>query len=148
MAGVQSGRLAQAAMILAILLVAAAFIVATPTTGDHRGSDGGVHGTVLSAAGAHCAPIRPIWKLPARSKWRRNGWGSPLNQALSRRISADQPYLRSRHVILAQWGPDTTTGRIAIFLVHYSARAAGILYAQYGCGIVVSHISEPLPVTR
>jgi len=44
------------------------------------------------------------------------------------------------------WGPASVSGKLAIFLVHYSQRAANALYARYGKAILVSRISMP-PLT-
>jgi hypothetical protein len=80
------------------------------------------------------------------SIWRKNGWGSARNLALSHRLAADESYLRGQRVDVVSWGPNSVTNKITIRLLHYSNRAARLLYARYGCGITVSRISEPLPV--
>ncbi len=80
------------------------------------------------------------------SIWRKNGWGSARNLALSHRLAADEPYLRSQRIDVVGWGPSSVTNKIAIRLAHYSSRAVRILYARYGCGITVSRFSGPLPV--
>jgi hypothetical protein len=115
-----------------VLLV---FILATPLTSSQVGP--------VAAGPASCGPPRFIASLPRTNEWRRNGWGSAQNQATSNRIAADEKYLTSRHVELSQWGPGAFTNKIVIFLAHYSARAARILYARYGCAITVSHHSLP-----
>ncbi|MGN6794256.1 MAG: hypothetical protein ACTHJW_17875 [Streptosporangiaceae bacterium] len=65
--------------------------------------------------------------------------------AVSHRIAADDKYLKRKHADLSQWGPGAFTNRIVVYLVHFSARAARILYARYGCAILVSRHSQGLP---
>jgi hypothetical protein len=122
------------------MLGTALAIVATPTSTSINES---------SAAGlsARCPGVRPVWSLPRTSIWRKNGWGSARNLALSHRLAADETYLRSQRIDMVGWGPSSVTNKITIQLLHYSRRAARILYARYGCGITVSRISEStLPV--
>jgi len=126
--------LGTAAVGLGILVLVLVFILATPTTPAR---------VITAAAGQRHRPgSRPISALPATSKWRKNGWGSPRNLATSERIASDQSFLRRRRVYLSQWGPNAAKGKIEVFLVHYSVRAARILYARYGCAIDVSRRSQ------
>jgi len=68
------------------------------------------------------------------------------NLASSRRIEHDESFLRARHAYVSQWGPNAATGKTEVFLVQYSALAARILYARYGCAIDVSRRSQPYGV--
>jgi hypothetical protein len=123
---------------MAVFLV---FIVATPESpGSNRSAISVTRGSFLPR---HCPASRLIASLPRSDRWRENGWGSAQNLATSRRIQADEAYLRSRHVYLTQWGPGRFTNKIVIYLAHYSARAARILYTRYGCAVVVSRHSQP-----
>ena len=138
MARIRSGDLGTAAVVLGILLLLLVFILATPVTSNR---------VAPAAAGpANCGPARLIAALPKTNEWRRNGWGSRQNQATSDRIAADRKYLTSRHVELSQWGPGAFTNKIVIFLLHYGPRAATILYARYGCAVIVSHQSVPYAI--
>ncbi|HEX9517624.1 MAG TPA: hypothetical protein VF940_15785 [Streptosporangiaceae bacterium] len=130
----RSARLGTGAVVLGIMTLILTFILATPTTPSPIST--GLMGL------RHCPALKPISALPATNKWRKNGWGSPRNLATSRRIESDESFLHSRHVYLSQWGPDSVTGKIEVYLVHYSARAARILYARYGCAINVSRRSQ------
>ena len=83
--------------------------------------------------------------LPKSSPWWRNGWLSAQNEALSGRIADDQAYLAGHGIQLTEWGPDVRSGKTKIYLTHYTPAAARVLYARYGCGVVVATTSEPLP---
>ena len=101
--------------------------------------------TPFAIGPAHCGPPISIGTLPRTNRWRKNGWGSAQNMAVSHRIGADDRYLKREHVELSQWGPGAFTNRIVVYLVHFSARAARILYARYRCAILVSRHSQALP---
>ena len=79
------------------------------------------------------------------SPWRRNGWLSARNKALSKRIFNDRRYLARHGIQLTQWGPDSRSGKTKIYLTHYTPAAARALYARYGCAVVVATTSEPRP---
>ena len=131
----RSGRWGTGAVVLGIMSLVLTFILATPTTASRIGA--------VTIGLRHCPASRPISALPATNRWRKNGWGSPRNLATSQRIGSDESFLRSRHVYVSQWGPDSATGKTKVYLVHYSPRAARILYARYGCAIDVSRRSQP-----
>src|SRR5262245_53020209 len=97
------------------------------------------------AAGPTPCPATPAKSLPRSNRWRRNGWLSPVNKALSQRIFNDREYLARHGVELTEWGPDARTGKTKIYLTHYTPAAARVLYARYGCAIVVATTSEPRP---
>jgi hypothetical protein len=136
----RSADLGTAAVVLAVLLLVLVFILATPATNSQV--------THVALGPANCGPSKLIAALPRTNKWRRNGWGSSQNQAVSNRIESDQKYLTSRHVELSQWGPGAFTNKIVVILVHFSVRAARILYVRYGCAIIVSHQSQPRPIVN
>jgi hypothetical protein len=100
--------------------------------------------TTTAAPVSNCAPSRAP-ALPASSPWLRNGWLSARNKDLSQRIALDQPRLRHQGIHLAQWGPDSRTGKIKIYLTHYTPAAAHSIYLHYGCAVAVATVSEPLP---
>jgi hypothetical protein len=97
-----------------------------------------------AALPGHCPAARAP-QLSASNPWRRNGWLSARNEALSSRLDSDQPYLSRHGILLTEWEPDSMTGKIKVYLRHYTARAAQAMYARYGCAISVAKVSEPLP---
>ena len=109
-------------------------------------ASGCANSTARSAgpAGKTC-PATQAKSLPKSSPWRRNGWLSARNKALSKRIFNDQRYLARHGIQLTQWGPDTQTGKTKIYLTHYTRTAARALYARYGCAVVVATTSVPRP---
>jgi hypothetical protein len=102
----------------------------------------------ITAASAHAATgARTAMSHHAGSgakPWIHNPWGRPGNQRLSARITADYSHLRRMGIQLSRWGPASVSGKIAIFLVHYSPGAARALRALYGNAVLVSRISMPL----
>ena len=93
----------------------------------------------------HCPATRAP-QLSASNPWRLNGWISARNEALSARIRSDQSYLSHHGIQLTEWEPDSISGKIKVYLTHYTARAAYAVYARYGCAVTVVHVSEPLAV--
>ncbi len=73
------------------------------------------------------------------------GWGSRAAKALSGRILADQKSLAREGVELTQWGPDAATGKVKVYLTHYSAAARRALITRYGKDIIVAPRSLPRP---
>ena len=103
-------------------------------------------GCASSTTGAaRACPATRAKSLPESSPWWRNGWLSAQNEALSGRIADDQDYLAGHGIQLTQWGPDVRSGKIKIYLTHYTPAAARVLYARYGCAVVVATTSEPRP---
>lgn len=90
-------------------------------------------------------PATRAKSLPKSSPWWRNGWLSAQNEALSARIADDEDYLAGHGIQLTQWGPDVRSGKTKIYLTHYTPAAARVLYARYGCAVVVATTSEPRP---
>jgi hypothetical protein len=72
------------------------------------------------------------------------GWGSAKNKSITERIDADARSLARQGVELSQWGPDWCSGKVKVYLTHYSRAAARILTAAYGSAIIVSRRSTPL----
>jgi hypothetical protein len=100
--------------------------------------------TATAAAVSICAPSRAP-ALPMSSPWLKNGWLSARNKDLSQRIALDQPRLRHQGIRLTQWGPDSRTGKIKIYLTDYTPAAAHSIYQHYGCAVAVATVSEPMP---
>lgn len=97
-----------------------------------------------SAAARTCAVSRAP-ALPISSPWRQNGWLSARNKDLSQRVTSDQARLRRQGIQLTEWEPDSRSGKIKIYLTHYTPAAAHSLYARYGCTVQVATVSEPIP---
>lgn len=101
-------------------------------------------GTVgASAAGHGSAPGRSGAGSGGRSGL--EGWGSAANKAISNRIDADLKSLAARGIKLTEWGPDPASGKVKIYLTHYSNAARHALEVRYGTAIVVSRQSMPRP---
>jgi hypothetical protein len=102
-----------------------------------------------SLAAAHRpagSPSGPMTRRPAPNEVTGlAGWGSAAAKALTNRILADQKSLARQGVELTQWGPDAATGKVKVYLTHYSATARHALIARYGKGIIVAHRSLPRP---
>lgn len=79
------------------------------------------------------------------SQWVRNGWLSARNKELSGQFFADRRALQRMGIRITQWGPDSVSGKLRIYLTHYSRAAARALYNRYGQGILVSTRSMPRP---
>jgi hypothetical protein len=87
-----------------------------------------------------CArPVTPPRDLPASLK----GWYSRQNKYLTDRIGLDQRALAREGVQLTQWGPDPCSGKVKVYLTHYSRAAAKILISKYGNDVIISHHSIP-----
>lgn len=104
--------------------------------------------SVLGTAGASAAAHRPV--LSANRPVPNEitglvGWGSAANKTITNRIFADQKDLAAKGIELTQWGPDPSSGKVKIYLTHYSNAARRALLARYGKDIVVSRHSMPLP---
>jgi hypothetical protein len=72
-----------------------------------------------------------------------NGWGSPQNKTITEKIAADSEWLAGRGVELAQWGPDPVSGKVKVYLTHYTDAARQVLVDRYGDAIVVDPKSRP-----
>ncbi len=132
---------------LPTVLAAAATVVALSAAAPAIANTSSAHPAVAHAARSSTAASLKVIPLTAsRGAWIHNPWGRPGNQRLSARITADYPQLRRMGIQLSRWGPASISGKIAIFLVHFSPRAARALYARYGNAILVSRLSMP-PLT-
>lgn len=69
------------------------------------------------------------------------GWGSAINKSITERIDADARSLARQGVELTEWGPDWCSGKVKVYLNHYSRAAARILTAEYGSAIIISRLS-------
>jgi hypothetical protein len=129
-----------ATLMMALFIVsphAAASATAAPTK---HGASARVATALTNWLG--CArPLVPPRNMPASLK----GWYSSQNNYITRRIGLDQRALAREGVELTMWGPDPCSGKIKIYLTHYSRAAARILITAYGNDIIVSHRSMPRP---
>lgn len=64
------------------------------------------------------------------------GAGSDTYTALMERLWADYEWLAERGIRLSQLGPDPVSGKVHVYLEHYSDDARQLLVQRYGPGIV------------
>lgn len=102
-----------------------------------------VGGEAVSAAAA--SPHGPPCVQHARTPQKASliGWGSAENKSITKRIDADARRLALQGLTLTEWGPDFCSGKVKIYLAHYSQAAERILTSTYGSDIIVSHRSMP-----
>jgi hypothetical protein len=110
-------------------------------------------GAVLAGGVAAAGPAsaRPSPPPSARPTGDLAGWGpntarARTNEKVADRIEADLSWLTAKGVRLTQWGPDTATGKVKVYLTHYTASARNALLARYGSAVVVAGESRPRPV--
>ena len=65
------------------------------------------------------------------------GSDSSKNTAVISRLAADRKWLAQQGIELSQWGPDPVSGKVRVYLVHYSEDARQVLVNRYGQDIVV-----------
>jgi hypothetical protein len=63
---------------------------------------------------------------------------SDTNTDLVSRLRSDRAWLAERDIVLTQWGPDHGSGKLKIYLSHYSDEAQQVLINRYGPDVVVS----------
>jgi hypothetical protein len=81
------------------------------------------------------------------------GWGSTqsqaaTNKAITDRIHAEQAILASAGAELTEWGPDAASGKVKVYLTHYSDAARRLVQARYGSDVVVATQSLPRPFVQ
>lgn len=86
-------------------------------------------------------PLAPPRGQPASLR----GWYSSKNRHVTHQIGLDQRGLAREGVQLTQWGPDPCSGKVKVYLTHYSRAAARVLVSTYGNDIIVSRQSMPRP---
>lgn len=77
-----------------------------------------------------------------------DGWISPENKVTTERILADQEWLAEHGVQLAQWGPDAVSGKVKVYVTHYTDAVRRVLVYRYGDAIVVATTSMQHPIGR
>jgi len=60
------------------------------------------------------------------------GPGTPRNAEIMRQLAADRGWLAEHGAELGQWGPDLVSGKVRIYLAHYSEEARQVLIDRYG----------------
>ena len=73
------------------------------------------------------------------------GWGSAANKRITNRIFAAEKSLAARGIELTQWGPDPASGKVKIYLTHYTSAARRALITRFGPDVIVARQSMPLP---
>ena len=63
---------------------------------------------------------------------------SDENQATMARLCADRDWLARQGADLAQWGPDPVSGKMKVYLAHFTEDARDLLVGLYGAAVVVS----------
>jgi hypothetical protein len=59
------------------------------------------------------------------------------NQAVVERLRQDQAWLAEQGIEMSQFGPDPASGKVRVYLAHYSIAAHQRLIDRYGSAIVV-----------
>jgi hypothetical protein len=49
-----------------------------------------------------------------------------------KRLAADRRWLAEQGAELSQWGPDQASGKVRVYLAHYSDEARQVLTDRYG----------------
>ncbi len=62
---------------------------------------------------------------------------TPKNTEIMRRLNADSQWLADQGIRMSQWGPDPASGKVRVYLAHYSEEARQVLTDRYGEDIVV-----------
>jgi hypothetical protein len=62
---------------------------------------------------------------------------SAESRAVRERLRADLAWLASQGVEVSQFGPDPISGKVRVYLAHYSEAAEQVLIERYGTAIVV-----------
>jgi len=57
--------------------------------------------------------------------------------AIMERLRADHEWLAEQGVELGQWGPDPGSGKVRVYLAHYSEDARRVLVQRYGQDVIV-----------
>ena len=78
------------------------------------------------------------------------GWGATASRAatnlsVTARIDSDQASLAAQGLQLTQWGPDPASGKVKVYLTHYTDAARLAVLARYGSDVVVATESMPRP---
>ncbi len=72
---------------------------------------------------------------------------SAESRAVRERLRADHAWLASQGVVISQFGPDPISGKVRVYLAHYSEAAEQVLIERYGTAIVVDTESRQWRVT-
>lgn len=116
-----------------VLLSAAAALVAVITAQSHQ----------ANAAGTKYATVQ---QRPPRIPSLNHGWIHPRNRQVTEQIDADEPSLAKQGAALTEWGPDPKTGKLIVYLTHYTPAAAALIVHKYGSNdVTVARHSRPLP---
>jgi hypothetical protein len=103
---------------------------------------------ILPASGAVASPPQPAGSTAPSGAL--EGWGptasrAGTNQSVTNRIDTDGASLATQGVQLTEWGPDPASGKVKIYLTHYTDAARLALQARYGSDVVVATESMPRP---
>lgn len=87
------------------------------------------------------AKLQVMTDLPASSS-------AAEHEAIMERLNADHDWLASQGVELSQWGPDPDSGKVRVYLAHFTEAARQLLAERYGSAIVVDTESRQWRSTR
>jgi hypothetical protein len=65
------------------------------------------------------------------------GSSAAEHDAIMDRLSADHDLLASLGVELSQWGPDPDSGKVRVYLAHFTEAARQLLAERYGSAVIV-----------
>jgi hypothetical protein len=66
-----------------------------------------------------------------------SGSTSAEQEAIMAQLNADHDWLASQGAVLSQWGPDPGSGKVRVYLAHFTQAAQQLLSERYGPAIVV-----------
>ena len=64
------------------------------------------------------------------------------------RLNADHDLLAGLGVELSQWGPDPDSGKVRVYLAHFTEAARQLLAERYGSGVIVDTESRQWRSTK
>ena len=67
--------------------------------------------------------------------------------AIMERLRADREWLADQGVQLGQYGPDPGSGKVRVYLAHYSEDARRVLVQRYGQDVIVAPESRQFRFT-
>jgi hypothetical protein len=67
--------------------------------------------------------------------------------AIMERLRADREWLAEQDVQLGQYGPDPGSGKVRVYLSHYSEDARRVLVQRYGQDVIVNTESRQFRFT-
>jgi hypothetical protein len=82
-------------------------------------------------------PPEPDDTLPVMTGSTDGGGISAEHRALMDRLGADREWLAGHDIQLSQFGPDPVSGKVRVYLAHFTEFGRDLLIGRYGSAIVV-----------